>query len=258
MTPRESFQKTKKESIYRRKLLMSIDDYKKKYEPELNAHEYLGENGYFIRLTENDRNQPGVVEMGMLKFFENDWVPGGAWPGNYGMYDITDFTKYKSHKGRKRIEIEGGYDFIDSTDMFDLIPYPLLSTQENILAEVERKRLSIYNVPHRFHERYKDKLIIMINDTKCSESKLTEDMIREVLSEMTPAEKSKYQQSLYKINVSLYPSIEMPICIRIDGIDDGAEEALFDTFDNAKKSLEDIALHNNSNRRYSHGFRGTD
>lgn len=232
------------------KNLLSIKEYKTLFQNNTI-------NDFFNDMAERRIKQPGNVEVGMIRFFNGEYVPGGPWNGNYGMYFITDFTRYKSVKGRKRVEIEGGYDYVDSSDMFDLVPYNLLSTEENIKAEVERKRKLLYNIPHRFFDIYRDKLTIMIGSQKCQGSNLTDRMLEEILLNMTSREKSKYQQSLYNIDVSLYPSLELPVRIRIDGRDDGAEEALFESVDSAKKVMVELSGFHTRDHRERFGFKGT-
>ncbi len=87
---------------------------------------------------------------------------------------------------------------------------------------------------------------------------MTEGLLAEALSEMTPFERPKYEQSLYQIDVSLYPSVEQPVQIRIDGVDDGAEVALFGDMDSAEGALRFIATRNTPERRQRYGFKAAD
>ena len=234
---------------------MTIEDYLKRFRSVLGRDR----GGHTLRPYFDSMSKPrsGAVEIGMLHFSKSEWVPGGAWPGNYGMYHIIDYRIAKDTKGRKKVEIEGGYDFVDWEGMNDEIPYPLKTTKQNITKEVARKRVSLYNFPYRFYLKYKDRLLIKIGDTLCQNTDLSESMLAEILDEMTPFERSVYEQSLYKIDVSLYPSIEQPVLVRMTGIDDGAEEALFPSVEKAQESIKEIACFNLRDTRNMKGFKST-
>lgn len=224
--------------------IMTMQDYRAKFLQELTDKKLLN---HFDRST----GQDGL----MLSFPENEWVPGHAWPGNYGRVVITDYSTYKVRKGRRKIVIaEGITDYEDWEGMDDLVPYALPTTAQNIERAVAKKRVSFYNLPYRFGEKYKERLLVTIAGTLAQGSDLTEEMLAEALAEMTPFERSKYEQSLFKIDVSLYPSVEQPVRVRIDGIDDGAEEALFADMATAMNALEEIARWNNRTTRSDHGF----
>jgi len=231
---------------------MTPQAYREKFLQELTDGKLLE---YLDRQTERDSDT-----ILMLQFPEGEWVPGGAWPGNYGRVSITDYSTYTVRKGRREITIaEGHTDYEDWDGMDDLVPYDLPTTAQNIQHTVARNRTSFYNLPYRIGEKYKARLLCKIGDTVCQGSQLTEEMLTEALSEMTPFERSKYEQSLYKIDVSLYPSVEQPVKVRIDGNDDGAEEALFADMASAQDALNDIAKWNSRDRRrIRHGFQGTD
>lgn len=237
-------------------LLMTIEDYLKRFKSVLGKDR----GGHTLRPYFNSMSElhSGDVEVGMIHFSKSEWVPGGAWPGNYGMYHIRDYRITKEVKGRKKVEIEGGYDYVDWEGMNDEIPYPLKTTKQNIAKEVARKRVSLYNFPHRFYLKYKDRLIIKIGNTVCGPTDIPKQLLIEILNEMTPFERSIYEQSLYKIDVSLYPSIEQPVNVRITGIDDGAEEALFPSVEEAQESMKEISLFNLKDTRRQRGFQSTD
>lgn len=226
--------------------------YREKFTQELTDTKLLE---YFDLQTKRDG---GTIQM--LRFPEGEWVTGGAWPGNYGRVSIIDYRTYTVPKGRRKITLPNGdTDYEDWDGMNDLVIRDLPTTAQNIQREVARKRTSFYNMPHRFGEKYMEHLLCKIGDTVCQGSQLTEEMLAEVLAEMTPFERSKYEQSLYKIDVTLYPSVEQPVKVRIDGNDDGAEEALFPDMESARDALEDIAWFNSHDRRHhTHGFQGTD
>jgi hypothetical protein len=80
---------------------------------------------------------------------------------------IEDYSKALFPKGRQRIETDKGIDYVDSPDMYDLIPYELKTSKELIEQELFNNKRSIYTYPHRFRERYESDLTTYVGDTKC-------------------------------------------------------------------------------------------
>lgn len=239
------------------RLLLSIEEYLKLFDSVLGRDR----GGHTLRPYFNSMSEAlsGDAEVGMLlRFSKSEWFPGGAWPGNYGLYHIRDYRLATDPKGKKKVKVEGGYNYVDWAGMNDPVPYPLKTTKQNILDEVKRKRYSLYNVPHRFFNKYKDVLTIKIGGTVCGPTEIPKKLLVEILGRMTPFERSLYEQSLYKINVGLYPSVEQPVLVRITGDDDGAEEALFPSVEKAREAMEEIALFNLQDRRHQFGFYSTD
>lgn len=237
------------------KPFLSIYEYRIQYFDKLKERNLID---YFDSLAGNTREGRTTV---MINFIEGYWVPGGAWPGNYGIFHVTDYRKYKTPKGRKRIDISPTeYDYVDSPDMYELVSYPLKTTAQLIEEDRERLKYSIYSIPNRFYKEYSEKLIITIGGQKCGGSKLTPEMLKEVISKMTPKEYGIYLQAINKIDIDLYPSVELPIKIRIDGDDDGALEALFDA-DEIDEVVKRISMFGgvHDNLLVGHfGFKGTD
>ena len=207
--------------------------------------------------------RPGK-EHWMLKFNEEyDWVPGGSFYNGYGRASITDYREYKSCKGRKRVQISANsYDYVDSPDMHDLVSEPLKTTEQVILDKIEYNRKYIYSFGRKkmieIEKVYKDQLIIYIGGQACSDSKLSQENLDKVISGLTPQEYAIYIKNVYKIDISLYPTIEFPVRIRIDGSDDGAEEVFVSGVESAKKILIDLSLMNSKDRRNGFGFQSTD
>ena len=233
--------------------LMTMQGYRRKFLQELTD---LNSLNHFDSKAEN-RNG-GTLKM--LFFPDSEWVPGGAWPGNYGMVYIIDYNTHMVRRGGVWVTRENGdQDYVDRDGMDDLVPYKLPTTAENISTSLAKRRLSYHNMPYWVGEKYKDRLLVTVAGTPSQSDQLTEEMLAEALAGMTPFDRSKYEQSLYKIDVSLYPSVEQPVRFRIDGIDDGAEEALFADVASALKVLDKLTQYNNRNtRHHSYGFKGTD
>jgi hypothetical protein len=224
--------------------LITLQDYRIRYQ---DALEERGALEYF-----DSYNKPHTW---MLPFSDGDMAPGCPWPSNYGMVTITDYSKHMVPKGRKKIvHSNGDVDYEDQEGMDELVPYKLKTTMQNIADAVKRKRYSCYSLPHRFLERYQDRLKCRVNGDECQGDQLTEEMLAEALSELTPFERSKYEQLLYRIDVSLYISVEQPVMVCITGIDDGAEQALFADFDSAYEAFLEIARWNTRSRREQLGF----
>lgn len=228
--------------------LMTTKAYRDKFFDEITETKLLD---YFDGLVKDDNL--------MLLFDAGDWVPGGAWPGNYGRVTINDYSTRMVRRGHKKVILsENAYEYQDQEGMDDLVLYGLTTTAQNLQQELENKRTSLFSFPHRVHTGYQERLLVTINGEVAGGSNLTDEMLAEVMADLTPFERSKYEQSLYRLDVSLWPSVEQPVQVRIDGIDDGAEEALFADVASAHKALEDIAKWNSRNRRMNHGFQGTD
>lgn len=237
------------------KVFLSVEDYRNQYADELVKKRL---NSYFDSLTINP--YPGVSYL-MIKFAESEYVPGGKWPGNYGRVSIKDYTKYKSPKGRKRIDVSPTeYNYVDSPDMKDFVPYPLQTTLELIESEKKRLKYSVYSIPHRFYESLKEQLIVIINGERAQGSTLTEEMLQNVLKQMTPGELSEYYRNINRVNIDLYPSVEMPIIIRIDGHDDGAVEAQFESMEKVNDFLNRMSMFSAaySSILDDYGFKSTD
>jgi hypothetical protein len=223
----------KKHSHKLKKAIISVDEYRKKYLKKLQSGNL---NKYFDSMTEIS---PGV-EIYMVKFGDSEYVPGGAWPGNYGRLQITDYTKYKTRKGRKRIDIsptECIYE--DSPDMHDLVPYELTTTEKLIESQKKYEKYSLFNIPRRFYDEYAKQLIVTIQGQKAQGNQLTDQMLDEVLKRMTKEEFAQYLKKINRINIDLYPSVELPITVRIDGNDDGAMERQFESMDKVKSFIEE-------------------
>lgn len=239
--------------------LLTPRDYREKFLRELTDG-FLSGNNYFHHLLDffDQVTQEGY-DAKMLEFPSTEHVPGGAWPGNYGRVTITDWRDRKMFRGGVKVVLENGdIEYHDQEGSRDLVPRVLNTTAQNIARAIESKRRSYHNLPHWVGDKYRERLLVKINGTVCQGYELTDEMLTEVLTEMTPFERSKYEQSLYNIDVSLLPSVEQPIKVRIDGVDDCAEEALFADLESANKALEDLANWNSKVRREDHGFRGTD
>ena len=232
--------------------LMTPEAYREKFHRELTDGQWLH---YFDRQIRRDGST-----LLMLEMRASESVPGGAWPGNYGLVTITDYSTRMVRKGPRQVLVAPRHTvYEDWEGMDDLVPYDLPTTAQNIQRVLAKQRTAVYNLPHRFYPRFQDRLLCKINDTECEDSELNEEMLAEALAEMTPFERSKYEQAAHKIDVSLYPSVEQPVLVRIDGTDDGAEEALFADVASAMAALEDIAKWQSSDRRrHHHGFQGTD
>jgi hypothetical protein len=234
---------------------LSIENYRSTYTKELSENSLLE---YFDSLTTNP--YPGISYL-MIKFADSEHVPGEEWPGNYGIFSITDYTKYKSPKGRKKIDISPNECiYIDSPDMNEWVSYPLQTTSELIESEKKYQKYSIYNIPHRFREELSSRLIITINGEKSQGSTLTEEMLQDVLSKMSPSEKSLYYRKINKVDIDLYPSVEMPIIIRIDGIDDGAIESQFESLEKVNEFISRISMFKSAYHSIleNYGFKPTD
>ena len=217
--------------------ILSVEDYRKKYNKELTKRKLLG---YFDSVTTNP--YPGI-SYSMIKFADGEYVPGGAWTGNYGRLSIKDYTKYKSPKGRKRIDVSPTeYNYVDYPDMHDLVPFPLQTTLELIEWERNRLKYGILRIPRRFYESLKDSLLVTIDGEKAQGFTLTEEMLQDTLKQMTPKELSEYYRKINKINIDLYPSVELPIIVRIDGDDDGSIEAQFESIDKVNEFIENIKI----------------
>lgn len=219
-----------------KKLLLSVTEYRRKYQDILTEGKILS---YFDRNTTD--LQPGQT-VSMIKFLNGYDVPGGEWPENYGRFCITDFTQYKSYKGRKRVYLSPTeYNYEDSPDMLELVSYPLKTTAQ--LIEEERKRLqhSLYSLPNRLRNVYKEKLIVTIDGQNAQASTLTTELLDEIISQMSPMEYATYLKLINCVDIELYPSVELPITIRIDGIDDGAIEVQFSNMTEVTSFIERLS-----------------
>lgn len=179
----------------------------------------------------------------MIKFIQDDYVPGCGWPDNYGLFTVTDFTKYKTPKGRKKVIIsESEHNYIDSPDMYDLIPYELHTTAELIEQERRRSKYSLYKIPGRFFQEYSKRLLVKINGELAQGDELTEEMLQEVISKMNPEEYACYLKAINNINIDLWPTVELPIKVRICGVDDGAIEAQFSSMEKYNEFIERVSM----------------
>lgn len=215
---------------------------------------------YFKRMCFGDRKERGQLIF-MMPFPKEEWVPGGSWPGGYGRICITDFSKYKQPIGRKKVTIsDTEYKFVDSPDMHKLVTKPLKSKEDIRKEELEYNRTSIYNFPYRFHQKYLKQLLVKINGSLAQDQKCKEWMIKEMISEMSEKEIAEYKKKIDRVCYSNEtPSIELPVKIRIDGIDDGAEEILVESIEVANKILTDLLKSgNNQKNRRAVGFISTD
>jgi hypothetical protein len=216
------------------KILIPISEYREKHLHLLSENMLV----YFDRLT--TKLSPGQ-SVRMIKFQEEELVPGGAWPSNYGRFKITDFTKHKVAKGRKRIDISPKECiYVDSPDMHDLVSYELTTTENLIESKRKTEKYSLFNIPRRFYTEYANQLIVTIDGHKAQDNQLTQQMLDEVLKRMTKKELAEYLKKINRININLYPSVELPITIRIDGNDDGAMECQFESMDEVDKFIEEI------------------
>lgn len=240
-------------------MLLSVEDYLKRFASQLGRKSVDGHTSrpYFDSMT---KVRSGDVVVGLLRFpkLKTEWVPGGPWPGNYAIYHITDFSQAKELKGLKKVKVKGGFNLVEWKGMNNEIPYPLKTTKQLLKEAVEHRRYYLYNLPHRFFYKYSKLLLTKVCGQVCQGSDLSKEQLAEVLRNMTVAERARYEQSLYQIDISLYPSVELPIKIRIVGIDDGAEEALFPTIQSAKDAMNNIAVMNMADRRRQNGFQGCD
>ena len=201
-------------------LILKTEKYSSKYLNELNKTGYLD---YFDDCTKT--SYPGV-KVSMVKFVDEEYsVVGGAWPGSFGMMRITDYTKYKSPKGLKRVDVgPNEYNYVDCPDKNELVPYDLKPIEQIIKEEKDRVKRCLYRIPYRFREQFENQLIVTINGRKAQGSELTDEMLSTMLNEMTDAERTQYEKSINEIDIDFYPSIELPVIVRIDGVDDGAED----------------------------------
>ena len=99
----------------------------------------LKELKLFIYFNDTTRRHKGdgVVEIAMIRFKRGEWVPGGAWPGNFGTVTITDYRKKKEPRGRRKVMTDNGYNYEDWEGMMDLVPAKLKSIDQ--LHEEERQ-----------------------------------------------------------------------------------------------------------------------
>lgn len=209
--------------------LLTKEEYFSLFEGQLKEQCYVD---YFERET---ALRPDVAELGFLKFdvTENpegecfDWVPGGAWPGGYARYMIDN-------------------------------PENAPTTQELLISEQEYEKHSLYALPGRLYKQFAEKLIVTVDGQKCQSSNLTKEMLAEALNLMTPAEKALHLRKQYRIDISLYATAEFPVRIRLDGVDDGAEEVYVTTVKAAQDIIKELAFFNSQQDRKNFGFQTTD
>jgi hypothetical protein len=210
--------------------IITIDEYFSDY-PEMKDDEWF--NSCF-----NPKNDTGLLKKGILQFPLDSWAIGGGFVGNCSIYTIRDYRDCFTPKGRKKIETNEGYDYIDSPDMNDMIPFELLSIQTLISNEIESNHTSTYTYPQRFTAKYKECLLIKIGDTICQKSNFPPDLIPEIEKELTSIEWKFVLTKRHRLEWSIQSvSQEQPIKVRVSGIDDGAIEGLFETLAEAEKKL---------------------
>lgn len=240
-----------------KKLILTVKEYRSKYLNELNKTGYLS---YFDDCTKAPR--PGVTQL-MLRFIDEEYsVMGGAWPGSFGMMDITNYAKYKLPKGLKRVEVgPNEYNYVDCPDKNKLVPYELKSMAQIVAEEKDRVKRCLYRIPYRFRERFKNQLIVTINGEKAQGSELTDEMLSIMLSEMTADERTQYEKNICEIDITCFPTVEFPIIVRIDGVDDGAMEKQFESMDKTTDFLTQISVlynHMDNDILEKYGFTFTD
>jgi len=210
--------------------ILTIDEYFTK-NPLMKNDEWF--NSCF-----NPKNDSGLIEKGILQFPEDEWAIGGGFEGNCSIYTIRDYRNHFEPKGRKKIETKEGWDYIDSPDMNDMMPFDLLSVQTLISNEIESNHTSIFTYPRRFTDKYKEILMIKIGDSMCQKSNFPIDLIPEIEKELTPIEWKNVLVKRHRIVWSIQSvSQEQPIRVRVSGIDDGAIEGLFEDITDAKMKL---------------------
>ncbi|MCK9272909.1 hypothetical protein M0P65_05170 [Candidatus Gracilibacteria bacterium] len=214
-----------------KKNILDIEEYVRDYKDQL-----ISENlwNYFLRETKRGCE----VSFKMLKYNEDETVYGGSWPGNYGLLYIFDYSKYKVLNVEK-VGTEKEYVYFVSK-LNEYVNYTLRTTLEEIEVEKNRLKYSIYSLPSRFYDEFKDSMLVKVDGNVCFESKMNADLLEKALSSMTPVEKAVYYKKINKINIDLHPTIEFPIKIRIIGIDDGAEECFFSSKEDVDKCLRDL------------------
>jgi len=215
--------------------LLTKEQYQAKYKGQLTKcklHDYLN---YNLDLT----HRPNVVEAGMIHVPDKEYVPGGAWPGNYMSYFIKDERISTATKRAQKCD-------------------KLQTTKQTIAAWIAREKKSIFNLPHRLYEEYSPRLLCFVGSTLCSGSKLPPNMLKAAIKKMTPEEYANYLIKVHNIHIELYPTIEKPILVRFDGIDDGAEEKLFADVKSAKAEVYGIAFYASRYARNNCYFRNTD
>ena len=220
------------------KLIISTSEYREKY---LNALEKTNDLYYFDDCIKTP--YPGVT-ISMITFVDEEYsVVGGAWPGSFGMMRITNFAKYKSPKGLKRVDVgPNEYNYVNCPDKNELVPYDLKPIEQIIKEEKDRVKRCLYRIPHRFREQFENQLIVTINGQKSQGSELTDEMLSIMLSKMTDAERTQYEKSINEIDIIGFPTVEFPIVVRIDGVDDGAMEKQFESMDKTTDFLTQISV----------------
>lgn len=220
--------------------ILSIEEY-------FELHPEIKDNpdNDWVKQSINDKDCHGLMEKGMLKFYSKQWAIGGGFSGNCSIYTIVDYSKHMVPKGRRKVDIEGGYKFVDSPDMNDLIPFELKPIKQLIEEELFNNERSIYTYPYRFRDRYQAILSVYVGDHLCKNSEFPEDLVRQIQCELTPIEWKSVLKNMHNISYSLeMPSQEEPIRVRIDGIDDGAVEGIFNNYETARECLRISSYHN--------------
>lgn len=212
--------------------ILTIDEYFAKY-PAMKENEWF--NTCFF-----PKNKTGILRSGILQFEENEWAIGGGFEGNCSIYTIRDYRKYFDPKGRKKVEItEQEYYFVNSPDMNDMIPFNLLSIKELVQDEIANNFTSIFTYPRRFQDKYANALKVVIGDMVLGSSNFPIELISDIEKELTPLEWKSVLIHRNRLIWSLESvSKEQPIKLRIDGIDDGAVEGLFESLEQAEKALK--------------------
>ena len=215
--------------------ILTIDEYITKNQ--------LMKNDEWFNSCFNPQNDSGLIEKGILQFPEDEWAIGGGFEGNCSIYTIRDFREHKITKGRTKVVTDDGYDFIDSPDMNDLVPFDLLSIKTLVKNEIKGNYTSVFTYPRRFTNKYAQELKVVIGGTVCQECNFPIKLIPDIEKELTEIE---WKYVLIKRNQLRWSitsvSQEQPISIRISGIDDGAVEGLFENIDDAKRKLHEASF----------------
>lgn len=175
----------------------------------------------------------------MLKFAKNEYVPGGNFKGNYGRCRITNYSKLKIQMGRKKVIIsENACKYVKTSNFGKLFKYPLKNTQTLIKKERERLKYSIWSFPDRFRKDLMENFPYYIDGILSYKDSINEKTRLEIFNKMSLKEQANYLKLINIVNIDLIPSIELPIVIRIDGIDDGALEMQLSTQDEVNHFIE--------------------
>lgn len=200
------------------------------------------------------------VHVGLVAFHEDAWAIGCGFPGNYSVFHVMDYRKYKRAKGRKKFGTEKDYWFEDHPDMNKLVRVPL-ETEEQIRArELEWSRRFVYNFPARLQKHF-DLCDVRVQGQVCHRSDLSDEEITVLESLMTEQEIRERNEQLVRVRWSdETPSIEFPIRLCISGIDDGVAVRFYATVEEAMKDavILEGKTWNSCDDVYDFGFKRTD